>query len=284
MTTVHLLATAWEVEPSIVLGGAALLAGYLAAVRFRRTVTTFYFTAGVLIMMLDLVGPLDVLGDTYLFSAHMLEHLVLVLAVPPLLVLGLPADAAAAILRWRPARRIERVLRVPGVAWAVGIGTLWVWHLPVLYNATLANETIHIAEHLSFLVTFSVFWWPLLCPLEPHRMAVAPALAYLVAAAIANTVLGVLLTFAPVGLYPAYLHPADEQGFLGLIRGGWGLNPAADQQLGGVLMWVLGTFVFLWAILGTLARWYRSEQNAGRQGEQLEAEKGERPAVPVGGS
>jgi putative membrane protein len=279
MSTEHLLAVAWEIDPSIVTGGAALLVAYLVAVRFRRAVTTAYFTAGVLTMVLDLIGPLDVLGDSYLFSAHMLEHLLLILAVPPLLILGLPARTVSAVLRWRPARRIEGVLRRPVVAWTVGIGTLWVWHLPLLYNATLASERIHIAEHLSFLVTATVFWWPVLAPLRHHRLGISAALAYLISAAI-----GVLLTVAPLGLYPAYLHPVDELGALSLIRSGWGLDAAADQQLGGVLMWVLGMFVFLWAILGVLARWYRGEHNSGRVGDQAAIANGRGAAVRAGGA
>jgi putative membrane protein len=283
VSTTHLLAVAWEIEPSIVIGSLALLLAYLVTVRFRLTRKTTYFTAGVLIMLLDLVGPLDVLGDSYLFSAHMLEHLVLVLAIPPLLLLGLPADTAAAILRWAPARRVEAVVGRPAVAWAIGIGTLWVWHLPVLYNATLASEGVHIAEHLSFLVTATVFWWPVLSPLRGRAMDTAPALAYLISAAVANTVLGVLLTFAPLGLYPAYLHPVDELGALSLIRTGWGLDAVADQQLGGVLMWVLGTFTFLWAILATLVRWYRSEQNRANTGDQVGVSDKRGPAMPAGG-
>lgn len=263
MTTSELLATAWEVEPSIVAGSVLLLAGYLAAVRVRLRGTTVAFTAGVVIMFLDLVGPLDALGDTYLFSAHMVEHLVLILLVPPLLLLGIPRELAAAWLRWRPARVAERMLRRPAVAWPVGIVTLWIWHLPALYNATLASEGVHAFEHLSFLVTATVFWWPILSPLPESRLGTVPALAYLFAGAVANTVLGVLLTFAPVGLYPAYLHPHDELGALALIRRGWGLDAAADQQLGGVLMWVLGMFAFLWAILAVVARWYRGESDEG---------------------
>jgi putative membrane protein len=259
VTTWALLGAAWEIEPSIVVGCVLLLAAYLFAVRWRRAATTLWFAAGVAIMALDLVGPLDVLGDSYLFSAHMLEHLVLVLVVPPLLVIGLPADTARAIVRWPPARRVERVLRRPVWAWLIGIVTLWVWHLPALYNLTLASETVHAGEHLSFLVTATIFWWPLLSPMTGSRLGTAAALTYLVAGAVANTVLGVLLTFAPVGLYPAYLHPVDELGALTLIRSGWGLDAAADQQLGGVLMWVCGMFVFLWAMLVVLARWYRAE-------------------------
>ncbi len=156
---------------------------------------------------------------------------------------------------------VERVLSTPLLAWMLCVVTLWVWHLPVLYNLTLADERIHILEHLSFLVTATIFWWPVLTPLKELRMAPFPAIFYLYSAALANTVLGIVLTFAPVVLYPAYLHPADELGALKLIRDGWGLTPRDDQELGGLFMWVGGMFVFLWAILAMLARWYSATES-----------------------
>jgi putative membrane protein len=257
VTTARLLAEAWEVEPSIVIGCALLLAVWAAAggLRFHRKAV--WFVTGVAVLLLDLVGPLDVLGDDYLFSAHMLEHLVLVLVVAPLLLLGIPEPMARRIVAWRPAAAVERVLRRPVVAWSVAVGTLWLWHAPPLYNATLASEQVHILEHLSFLVTWTIFWWPVLTPLPESRLDPMAALLYLYAAMVANSVLGILLTFAPLGLYPAYVSPGDELGALGLIRGTWGLTPGPDQQLGGLLMWVLGMLAFLWAAMAMIARWYR---------------------------
>lgn len=256
MTTGRLFAIAWEWDPSVLLGCAGLLAAYLAVVRWRPPRKAFYYFAGVVVLLLTLEGPLDVLGDDYLFSAHMAEHLILILIVPPLLLLGLPETPLRGVLQRPLFAALERVLSLPLVAWMSCIVTLWLWHLPVLYNLTLASETVHIFEHLSFLVSATIFWWPVLTPLHELRMAPLPAVAYLYTAALANTVLGVLLTFAPIGLYPAYLHPDDELGALHLIRDVWGLGPQADQQLGGLLMWLGGMVAFLWAVMAMLARWY----------------------------
>jgi putative membrane protein len=261
VTTGRLLAIAWEWDPSVLLGCAGLVAAYLAAVRWRPQKRALYFFGGLVLLLLTLEGPLDVLGDDYLFSAHMAEHLVLILVVPPLLLLGLPETPVRRLLQRPLFASVERVLRIPLVAWASCIVTLWVWHLPVLYNLTLADESVHIFEHLSFLVTATIFWWPVLAPLEHRRLAPLPAVAYLYTAALANTVLGVLLTFAPVGLYPAYMHPSDELGALHLIRDVWGLDPQADQQLGGLLMWLGGMLAFLWAVMAMLARWYAAARD-----------------------
>jgi putative membrane protein len=260
MTTWRLLTSSWRWHPSVILGCLGLLVGYFALPRSRSRGAAVRFVLGVLVIGLALVSPLDALGDTYLFSAHMAQHLLLILVAPPLLLLGIPASSFRGALRFPPARRLEAFLRRPVVAWTAGVGVLWAWHLPALYDAALASELVHVGEHLSFLVTATVLWWPVLGPATEYRYPPLTAVVYLFAAAGANILLGVLLTLAPVGLYPAYLSPADELGALSLIREGWGLTPAADQQLGGLLMWVPAGFVFLWAILLSLGRWYREEE------------------------
>jgi putative membrane protein len=256
MTTAHLLATAWDWEPSVLLGCTALIAAYVAATRRRPTRQMCSFFAGVAVLLFAQCSPLDALGDTYLFSAHMIQHLLLLLIVPPLLVLGIPAWLAEQWLASPRIGRAERTLRQPAVAWLLGIGAMYLWHLPALYNAALAHVGVHIVEHLCFIATGVVFWWPVCAPLASARYAPLAALLYLFTAAIAGSALGIVLTFASPGLYPAYLTPVDTRGFLSLIRGDWGLSPAVDQQLGGLIMWVPGGLVYLCAIIATLAHWY----------------------------
>jgi len=216
---------------------------------------------GVVILFLALESPLDALADTYLFSAHMIQHLLLLLIVPPLLILGIPAWLAERWLALPGVGAAERALRRPAVAWLLGVGAMYVWHIPALYNAALAHVGIHIVEHLCFLATGVVFWWPVCAPLAASRYAPLAALLYLFTAAVASSALGIILTFASPGLYPAYLHPADTRGLLPLIRDGWGLSPSVDQQLGGLIMWVPGGLVYLCAMIAALARWY-SEADA----------------------
>jgi cytochrome c oxidase assembly factor CtaG len=217
-------------------------------------------------LLLALVSPLDALGDDYLFSAHMLQHELLVVVVPPLLLLGLPKDCgafAAQVLAFRPLARLEYILSRPWLAWILGMGTLWIWHLPLLYNAALADERIHVLEHLSFLVTAVIFWWPVFAPLsyQPlshRRMGLLPRLLYLLLAVVACDTLGTLLAYTPPGLYPAYLHPLDKYGILPLLRERWGITPALDQQAGGLLMGLLSDPVYLAPALIALARYWRA--------------------------
>jgi putative membrane protein len=255
MTGWQLLTSTWNWDPSVLAGGAALIGVYLAAVGSRLTKRALLFVAGVLATLFALVSPLDVLGDTYLFSAHMVQHLLLIQVTPPLLLLGTPAWLAKKITDWPVAGRVERILGRPWVAWLLGMGTMWVWHLPALYNATLADEGIHIVEHLSFLVTSTIFWWPVLSPVMEKRLSPPATLLYLVAAIVASDMLGSILSYTAPGVYN-YLHPVDTLGVLPLLRDTWGLSPAVDQLLGGLAMWILGDLVYLCGILNGIARWH----------------------------
>ncbi len=247
---------AWDWEPSIVIGCAVMAAAYFYLARRNRTVKMLYFLGGVVLLLVNLVSPLDRLGDEYLFSAHIVQHFVLALIVPPLLLLGVKRSWVEAALRRPRILRLEQYIGHPPVSWVLGVGTMLAWHLPVLFNAALANEALHAIQHLSFLITGTIYWWPILAPVERVRLSVPGSISYLFTACLACSLLGAAMTFGPTGLYPAYLHPQDSLGILALVRDGWGLDPSNDQKLGGVLMWVPGCFVYLSGILWTLARWY----------------------------
>ena len=160
---------------------------------------------------------------------------------------------------------VEGIVAHPLVAWSLVTVAMYAWHIPALFNAALANREIHNLEHLVFLVTGTIFWWPVMSPLkERQRLGTGSAVFYLFTAGVSNCVLGIILTFASPGLYPAYLSPSDPYGILVHIRYEWGLTPVLDQQLGGMIMWVPGCLAYLGAILGTLARWYAMPELAGQ--------------------
>lgn len=243
----------WDWEPSVVIGCAALAIGYLAIIGTRGLGTRGfsrapYFLTGVVLLLLDLVSPIDTLADSSLFSAHVLQHFILALVVPPLFLLGTPPFELGIFTR------SERAIGHPPASWLLGVGTMLAWHIPVLFNAALANDGLHVFQHLSFLITGVIFWWPILTPLQDRRLAALPAVSYLFSACLCCSLLGAFLTFGPVGLYPAYLNPPVPNPF--------GLDLKSDQQLGGLLMWVPGCFVYLSAILSTVLRWYAQERTA----------------------
>jgi putative membrane protein len=267
--------SAWSWYPSVLGGSLGIVVLYLAVTRLHPPRRFGWFLVGVVCLILALVSPLDILSDEYLFSAHMIQHLLLDLIVPPLLLLGLPvAETRRFVARPWPAW-IERRLGHPLVAWLLGLGTLWLWHLPGLYQATLESERVHIFEHLCFIVTGVILWWPVVGPAASRALNTLYALVYLFCAGLANSLLGIILTFAPDLIYHGYVKPKDELGILPLIRDRWGLSPLADQQLGGLLMWVGGAIIILTAMLAVLARWYA--------GDGDEEEVAERSSPPVPG-
>jgi putative membrane protein len=238
--------TAWVFEPSVLAGVALTALAYVAltllAGRRGRPLGAGQiaaFALGLTLLLVALLSPLDLLADGYLLSAHMLQHLLLLAAVPPLLLLGIPGWVWRAVVATPPGDLAERLLGRPIVAFTFYAVTIAVWHLPPCYDAALNDERVHIVEHLCFLFAATMFWWVALAPLpERDRPGPLGRVLYLFAAGIPNTVVAAALTFAPRPLYAPYVAPTDPYGYLALIRQGWGLTALADQQLAGVLMWI----------------------------------------------
>jgi putative membrane protein len=257
MTLLDFAATAWDWKPSVVLGCCGLAAAYLLTERFRFPRRAALWMTGVLMILMALVSPVDVMADTYLFSVHMAKHITLLLVIPALLLLGTPPVWIERSLRYRHFAMAERLLAKPAVSWTVGMGAMALWHVPALFNAALSHEALHIVEHLSLLVAGTIYWWPLLSPLPRLRLAPVPqSIAYLFTSCAACTTMGILITFAPHSLYPAYAQPNDVYGLVPVIRDGWGISAAMDQQIGGLLMWVPGCLVYVTAIMAMFSRWY----------------------------
>lgn len=264
----------WNFDWTVVLGCGALLAVYYGAVGFRVNAKTVMWTIAVAIIFLALTSPVHDLGEHYLFSAHMLQHLLLLLLAAPLLVLALPVGLMKRALRVGWVARIEKIFSQPLFAWALSIGTLWAWHIPALYNATLTNHDLHIFEHLSFLVTAVIFWWTGLNPIARLQMNTLPAMLYFFFAALASSILGLLLSFAPSDLFPTYVNPVDTSHLLQIFRDTWHLSPTGDQQIGGVMMWATGGFGYLTGVVVVMLRWYKRDQlKTFRENIALELEK-----------
>lgn len=250
---------AWDPDSSVLIGCALLLIAYWAAHRNDLS-RAGWFAGGVGVMLFALVSPLDEIGDEYLFSAHMMQHLLLILAVPALLLLGITPAFARKIVEYRSLSRIERILGNSVVAWAIGVGTVILWHAPPLFDAALDNEYIHVVEHLCFMVSATIFWWPVLGPLPACRLGPLSTQLYLIGGGMANGLLGIWLTFAPAAIYTPYLRPADSLRIMETLRTQWGLTPAVDQAIGGLLMWVGGGFVFVAVMVMMLLRWFGSAE------------------------
>jgi putative membrane protein len=255
----------WSFEPWVVaplalsatlyaLGVARLWrhAGGLRGIGRRQAAA---FAAGWVVLVIALVSPLDTLGASF-FSAHMVQHELLMVVVAPLMVLGRPLAAWA--WAFAPAQRqaIGRGLRVrwwasvwawltdPLAAWVLHALALWLWHVPRFFDAALANEGWHALQHASFLGTALLFWWAVLGRDARSRQNSGFALAYLFTTMLHTSALGALLTLAPTPWYEGYATTTAL----------FGLGPVEDQQLGGLVMWIPGGFAYVAAGLVMVAR------------------------------
>src|SRR3954465_4570622 len=236
----------WNIHPSVaaglvVFGGLYVYLGGLKAPRPR--VASFASALAVLFVALN--GPLHNLSDTYLFSAHMAQHLLLTLVFPPLLLYGTPAPVVRPLLRPRWVMALGRFATRPLAAGMLFTAPIVLWHVPALYEAALRNHNLHIVQHLVFLTTAVIMWWPVLSPVpELPRVPHLLQMLYLFLLGIPMSITGALITLSDRVLYPFY-SAAPRVG---------GLTPLDDQQVGGLLMWVLGGLM-LWIVLTVI--WFR---------------------------
>ena len=239
----------WAADPSVLLGVGFLSAWYAWAARRPDGPTTpqrLCFVAGVLSLLLALTGPLHDLSDYYLFTAHMAQHLVLMLIFPPLLLMSVTPPMIRPLLRPRWAMPLARVLTKPTVAYALCNVVFAVWHLPPVYDLALRDHNVHVFEHLLFVSTATLLWWPLLSPLpELPPIPFAGQLLYLFAQVLPGSLIGGLISNAGRALYPYYAAAP---------RITW-LSPVQDQQLGAIVMWVGGGTFFLIAFTVVFFRW-----------------------------
>ena len=257
MTTRTLLVSLWDPWPAPALLCLVALGFYGVRYRDRPSSRAAYFVGAVAVFFLALASPIGVLARGYLFSAHMLQHLLLLLVVPPLILMGLPRDPAADAVSTGQAPP-RRALRYGG-PWLAGVGGMWLWHERTLCNAAALRPSVQCLQTVSLLAMGVAFWLPILSPRARDRFPAFAGIFYLFAACVACTVLGILVTFSPVEVCSIYARPIDKLGVLPLLRDGWGLSCSGDQQLGGLMMWVPTCLVYVAAILATLARYYREE-------------------------
>ena len=253
--------THWHGHIEVLVGLSLLEAAYLLGVgplreRYgwaddidpRRIAT---FTLGVLVIFFSLVSPLHVLSDDYLFSAHMLQHMLLTLAAPPLLILGTPDWLIHPLLRPNWSFRAVRMVTRPVPAVFVFNVVFALWHVPTLYNASTSFHVVHIFEHLLFIGTALIMWWPLMSRMpELPRLAEPLQIVYLFSLSISQIMVFGFITFSQIPLYEHYAHAADF----------WGMSQMADQQIGGVLMKVGSSAVFIVLLLIVFLRWYNREE------------------------
>jgi putative membrane protein len=267
-----LLSEEWSWEPGIVIPmlvfaalyiTGAIRRGYLLLLRWRHA----SFAAGWTSLFFALTSPIHELGEQ-LFSAHMLQHEIMILISAPLISAAHPG--ATCLWAFAPRQRNDiggwmhriensgaiRFVSAPLNAWILEAAALWLWHVPVLYEATLRSDWIHAAQHLSFFIT-AVIFWSALYGIGRSATRYGTATLYVFGTAVHCSALGALLTFSRVLWYPTYAHTTAR----------WGLTPLADQQLGGVIMWVPSGVVFIAIALVLIAKWIAESDRRLRLGK-----------------
>lgn len=248
---------------AVVLAGAAYARGVSRL--WRRAgvgrgvgvAKTLAFYLGLAALLAALASPLDALAHV-LFTAHMAQHMLLILIAAPLLAYGAPvlawlwalppAGRRSAARRWNRAgwlRRAWRVLTHPVVTWSCFALALWVWHLPGMYQLAVIDPLVHAAEHGSLLAAAYLFWWPVLRPMGRRRLGHGLAIVYVFAASLQVTMLGAVLSLAPDPLYPIYAGGAAT----------WNLTALDDQRLAAIVMRTPMALGFLGMVAALFLRW-----------------------------
>jgi putative membrane protein len=251
------LLTDWSFDPIFLVPLLLAVLYFKGYLRYRRRGGRHFplwrpllFTAGVAVVALALMSPIDLLAD-YSFSWHMAQHDLLVLVAVPLILLGAPFIPVVRGLplavrrRWfipfarhGAVRGVVRTLTRPLVALALYELTVLAWHVPGLYDRALFNEWAHYGMHLSFIVTGVCFWWNVVTPYPfPSRLHHLLRILMLVASAIVNGGLSAMIAFSESVLYGYQFRP-----------GFWGLTMLDDQVIGSGLMWVMGDMLRVLAI------------------------------------
>ena len=262
----------WFSDPAV-LAPLALLAG-IYVWRFREArreaggrgsgfVQAAAFAGAMVALLIALVSPLDGLGEDYLFSAHMVQHVLLGDIAPLLLLLAL----SRVIMRpaTRRLMRVERALgplATPVTGILVWLVLMYLWHVPALYDAAAENAPLHVLEHACFFAAGIALWWSLIQPVPMRRRLTGmQPLAYIAAAKGGLAALGLYLAWASSALYPYYETTPRI----------WGLSPVEDQNIGGVIMMVEQSLTLVLVLVVLFVRMLAQSEEEERRRERLEA-------------
>jgi cytochrome c oxidase assembly factor CtaG len=228
------------------------------------------FTGCMIALLAALVSPLDGLGEDYLFSGHMVQHVLLGDIAPLLLLLALSR------VIMRPATRrltgLERrlgVLASPATGLVAWLVVMYVWHIPALYDAAVEHPLVHLLEHASFFAAGVALWWPLIQPVPMRRRLTGlQPVAYIGTAKAGLAALGIFLTWSATAIYPYYETTPRI----------WGLSPVEDQNVAGVIMMVEQSLTLAIVLVALFVRALVESEREQVRRERLE-ERGAQPRV-----
>jgi putative membrane protein len=220
------------------------------------------YYGGVLAVIAALVSPIDAISEQ-LQWVHMVQHMILMLIAAPLFVVAAPLFVALWALPSASRKRVAiwwqnqqganagwRLLTHPFSAWMLYAVTMWLWHLPALYEAALHSELVHDIQHVAFMTTSVLFWWVLINPMGRLRMSRGAGVLYLFTTSLHGGLLGAFLALAPAAVYGTYE----------LTAPGWGLSALEDQQAAGMIKWMIACLIYI--VLAGLLVWLWFRESA----------------------
>ncbi len=252
---------AWHAHPDVwLLFGSILAAYFIAARRHQRDTgevtprrTERFFVLGIAVLWLGADWPIHDLAERYLFSMHMVQHMLFTLVAAPLLIVGMPAWMLRMLLRPRAVRSVFRFMTRPLVALLFFNAVLLFTHWPEIVQAAVRSEWTHFGLHVLIVTSALVMWWPVMSPL-PEMPPLSPPgqMIYLFLQSLAPTIPASFLTFGHTPLYPVYASFPRI----------WGMSVLTDQLIAGLIMKLVGSAI-LWGVIATIYfRWYAKEQRA----------------------
>lgn len=273
MSDLNSFLLSWSFEPTVVVG--LLVLGTLYARGWRRLRSrgrggrvlkrwrAWCYVGGLLTIAIALLSPIATFTSLF-FSMHMIQHLLLIMIAAPLIWLGAPMlptmwafdrgtrRQIGRLFRDRnPVHRVLHFLTTPGIALTLFILVLAAWHHPTLYDAAQGRSVIHDLEHALFFGTALLFWWPVIHPIGGRRrLSYGAGILYLFPAKLAGFVLGAALTLTGEAYYQTYIQAPRL----------WGLSALDDQQLGGLIMWVVGGMLFIAPLLVLVIMMMREDE------------------------
>jgi len=251
------VAITWPFDITVYAGLLVLYFGHALLARASpdaRRKHTLYFLFGLFTLWLSLETPIDTIADRYLDTVHMLQHVLLAFVAPPLLLLGLSRDMAARLVRIPGVRAITEPVPAQLIAAVIMVA----WHVPVLYDATLRNEDIHVLEHLMFIASGLVLFWPIVETTSVHArwtMSEGAKLVYMLLATLPQDGVALALIFSRTPFYDFYVEaPRLIAGYTALI----------DQTIAGAVLMVFGKVTLGVAAAVVFFRWFGAEHRADR--------------------
>jgi putative membrane protein len=261
----------WLPDPAVLAPIALLVFVYVRRFRAARReqngrgagpLQALAFSGGIVALLAAVASPIDRLGEDYLFSAHMVQHVLLGDIAPVLLLLGLSRVIMRPVTRrlMNVERKLGRIAS-PWTGLALWLSLMYLWHVPALYDAALENPFVHFLEHASFFTAGVCVWWPLIEPVPMrHRLQGFQTVAYIGAAKFGLAALGLYLTWSSAVFYPYYES----------LPRIWGLSAIDDQNAGGAIMMVEQSITFVLALAVLFSRMLTQSEVDQQRRERLE--------------